>query len=306
MKYKINYSLLLLLLILFQVAFAQKSVDDFLKPSDSLNKKRQNAVIISETILLSGTLIGLNQLWYSAYPRSDFHFINDNSEWLQMDKVGHSFSSYHIGRVGSEILEWSGASKKNQLVYGAGLGFLFLTTVEVMDGYSSEWGASLGDVIANASGTALYVSQELIWKEQRIIPKFSFHSTRYADYRPDVLGSNLTEQILKDYNGQTYWFSVNLNSFHKSTLIPKWLNVAVGYGAEGMVAGNEEQNTLVSVLKTEKYRQFYLSLDVDLTKISTKSHFLKTIFSVLNTIKIPAPTIEYSHEKGFKSHLLYF
>ena len=41
------------------------------------------------------------------------------------------------------------------------LGFVFLTAVEVIDGYSSEWGASIGDVVANASGTALYVSQEL-------------------------------------------------------------------------------------------------------------------------------------------------
>jgi hypothetical protein len=77
--------------------------------------------------------------------------------------------------------------EKSQLVYGSGLGFL-LTAVEVMDGYSSEWGASTGDIIANASGTALYVSQELLWSEQRIIPKFSFHTSQYARYRPNVLG----------------------------------------------------------------------------------------------------------------------
>jgi hypothetical protein len=33
-------------------------------------------------------------------PRSDFHFINDNAEWLQMDKAGHIYSSYHLGRLG--------------------------------------------------------------------------------------------------------------------------------------------------------------------------------------------------------------
>jgi hypothetical protein len=53
-----------------------------------------------------------------------------------------------------------------------------LTAVEVLDGFSSEWGASSGDIIANAS--ALLVSQELLWKEQRITPKFSFHTTQYA------------------------------------------------------------------------------------------------------------------------------
>ena len=277
-----------------------------LKPSDSLNKKKQNTVIISEAVVASGILVGLNQLWYADYPKSDFHFINDNSEWLQMDKLGHSFSSYHLGRFGAEMLQWSGASKKNQLVYGAGLGFAFLTAVEVMDGYSSQWGASSGDIIANASGTALYVSQELIWKEQRIIPKFSFHTTRYAGYRPEVLGSSFTEQILKDYNGQTYWLSVNLYSFAKDSKIPKWLNLALGYGAEGMITGNKQNETSFLTQNPQRFRQFYLSLDVDLTKINTKSHFLKTLFSVLNTVKIPAPTIEIMHFNDVKLHFIYF
>jgi hypothetical protein len=204
------------------------------------------------------------------------------------------------------MLQWSGASKKNQLIYGAGLGFAFLTAVEVLDGYSSEWGASTGDVIANASGTTLYISQELLWKEQRITPKFSFHTTQFAPNRPDVLGRSLSEQILKDYNGQTYWLSTNLYSFSKGSKIPKWLNLAVGYGANGMVSGNTENSPQNSTQKVERFRQFYLSFDVDLTKIETKSHFLKTIFSVFNTIKIPAPTIEYSANEGLKGHWLYF
>lgn len=291
---------------MFQSVLAQNSIENFLKPSDSLNKKRQNTVFISEAVLASVALIGLNQLWYADYPKSNFHFINDNSEWLQMDKVGHLYSSYHIGRFGAEALNWSGSSKKNQLIYGASLGFVFLTVVEVMDGFSEEWGASMGDVVANASGTALYVSQELIWKEQRIIPKFSYHKTQYSNYRPDVFGSTIPEQILKDYNGQTYWLSTNIYSFSKGSKIPKWINLAFGYGAEGMIAGNNENNTPFLDPKPERFRQFYLSLDVDLTKIETKSHFLKTLFSVLNTVKIPAPTIEYSPDRGFKFYAFYF
>jgi hypothetical protein len=85
---------------------------------------------------------------------------------------------------------------------------------------------------------------ELLWKEQRITPKFSFHTTQYAQYRPNVLGSSLAEQMLKDYNGQTYWLSVNLHSFYKGSKIPKWLNLAIGYGANGMLTGNGENNGL--------------------------------------------------------------
>lgn len=161
----------------FQFTTAQNSIDNFLKPSDTLNKKRLKTLVISEAAIVTATLVGLNQVWYADYPRSEFHFINDNAEWLQMDKVGHVFSSYHLGSLGANSLKWAGASRKSQLIYGSTLGLGFLTVVEIFDGYSANWGASVGDVAANVGGTALYVSQELLWKEQRIVPKFSFHTT---------------------------------------------------------------------------------------------------------------------------------
>lgn len=295
----------ILLIWLFPLSVLAQ-VDHFLKPADSLNTQRRNAVVISEAAIGAGVLVGLNQLWYADYPRSDFHFINDNAEWLQMDKAGHVFSAYHLGSMGKNALQWSGMSRKGQLIYGSTLGFVFLSAVEVFDGYSSNWGASMGDVVANASGTVLFVSQELLWKEQRIVPKFSFHTTPYASARPSVLGSSLGEQVLKDYNGQTYWLSFNLHSFFKDSSIPKWLNVAVGYGGEGMTTGNDAFINTIFLPTDERYRQFYFSLDADLTKIETNSHILKTVFSVFNTIKIPAPTFEISTSQGFKFRPLYF
>ncbi|MEY2629737.1 MAG: hypothetical protein RLZZ469_632 [Bacteroidota bacterium] len=281
-------------------------MNTFLKPSDTLHKSRLKTLVISEASLGTAALVGLNQVWYADYPKSNFHFINDNAEWLQMDKAGHVFSAYHLGSFGANAMKWTGANQQRQLLYGATLGLAFLTTVEVFDGYSANWGASLGDVVANVSGTALYVSQELLWKEQRIVPKFSFHTTPYAAARPEVLGSSLQEQILKDYNGQTYWLSFNVHSFVPKSKVPKWLNVAVGYGAEGMITGNDALVNTIFLPESQRYRQFYLSLDLDLTKIETKSHFLKTILTICNTIKIPAPTFEIKGSGGTKWHLVYF
>lgn len=296
----------LFIITFFSDGVAQNQFQDFLTPSDTLNIPRRNTVVISETVALGGALVGLNQLWYKDYEKSDFHFKNDNSDWLQMDKAGHAFSAYHMGRFGAELLEWSGASKKSQLIYGSTLGFTFLTTVEVMDGYSAEWGFSWGDVAANASGTILYVGQELLWDEQRIVPKFSFHRTPYAGARPEVLGSTFSEEILKDYNGQTYWLSANIHSFFKESKIPKWLNVAVGYGGEGMITSNDALVNTIFLPEKERTRQFYLSFDIDLTKIQTQNHFLKSLFSVFNTIKVPAPTLEFRELGGVKGRILYF
>jgi len=295
------------ILFLFSFSgFSQNKLNLFLKPSDSMNIQRRNSVFVSESLVSASVLIGLNQLWYADYPKSNFHFINDNSEWLQMDKAGHVFSSYQLGRFSKEALQWSGVSRKNQLIYGSTLGFVFLSAVEVMDGYSSNWGASVGDIAANVFGTSLYVSQDILWKEQRITPKFSFHTTPYASVRPNVLGSSLNEQIIKDYNGQTYWLSVNCFSFFKESKMPKWLNIAFGYGAEGMITGQDDFVNTSFLPESKRYRQFYLSFDADLTKIETKSHFLKTFFSIFNTIKIPAPTFEINGKRELKFYYLYF
>ena len=290
---------LLFFLLLSLTLFSQNS--SFYEKSDTLNIKRRNAIIISEGILLSGALISLNELWYRKYPQRNFHLKNDYNQWKQMDKVGHFMTSYYGGKLGMDALNWAGVSKKNQLIYGAGIGFVFLSAVEILDGFSEEWGASTSDVIANAAGTGFLIGQELLWKEQRISVKYSFHQTNFAKQRPAILGENYFQQTLKDYNGQTYWLSANIWSFNKKSTIPKWLNIALGYGAEGMLYGNTTTPTL-----NTPYRQFYLSLDVDLTKIKTNSEFLKSVFSVVNFIKIPAPTIEINTKGKVRFHYLYF
>ena len=184
-------------LILFFGLNTQAQTSSFYKKSDTLNTKRRNAVIITETALSVGTLIALDKLWYSDYSRSNFHFINDNSQWKQMDKMGHVMTSYYLGKVGMEVLDWSGVSKKNQLIYGATFGFTFLTAVEVLDGFSKKWGASWGDILANASGTGLLVGQELLWDEQRVLLKYSFSQTKYAKLRPNVLRRKLFTTSIK-------------------------------------------------------------------------------------------------------------
>lgn len=293
MKKTLKY-IFLILFIGFSHTIISQNKTPFFQKSDTLNNNRKKAVIITESIGAGIALIGLNQLWYDDYPRSSFHFYNDNDQWLQMDKMGHTFSSYYIGKMGMDALAWAGESKKNQLIYGATLGFVFLTVIEVFDGFSEEWGFSTGDVAANAIGTGILIGQELLWDEQRFQLKYSFHQTDNPQYWEETLGEDLLQQSLKDYNGQTYWLSMNIWSFFKDSNFPKWLNFAIGYGIKGYDGSS-----------SKKYRQFYSSFDVDLTKIKTNSAFLSTVFNVFNFLKIPAPTLEYS-ENNFKFHLLYF
>lgn len=242
----------------------------------------------TEIVMYSATMYALNDLWYKDYPRSSFHWYNDNSNWLQMDKIGHATTAYSVGLQGRDLMLWAGVPEKKALWFGGLYGSFFLTTVEILDGFSEEWGASWGDLIANTSGTMLFIGQELLFEEQRVQIKYSFAPTDYAKQNPDLLGENFIQQSLKDYNGQVYWLSFNINSFKKTTL-PDWLNFAIGYGADGMLNGNADE--------INAKREYYLSLDVNLRKIKTNSRFLDKTLKILSFIKVPLPAFKFSNEK---------
>ncbi len=304
MKVSILKSLGLLFIILLwnTIAYPQKLPDD----SSYVNNKRLTGVAISGGALFAGTMTGLYYLWYKDYPQSHFHFINDNGEWMQIDKLGHMMTSYYVGRLGYETLRWCGVNEKHATIYGGSSGFIYLLTIEILDGFSAKWGASYGDLIANTAGALLFIGQQLTWKDQKLMMKFSYHPTNYAQYNPGQMGSNGIQRLLKDYNGHTYWLSANPKSFMKNTAcFPGWINISFGYGAEGMTGpyNNIEGEHIPDF---ERYRKFFLTLDVDLTRIKTRSVFLKALFNLVGFVKIPFPTIEYNTKGQFKFHYLYF
>lgn len=274
---------------------------------NTINKKRLTGVIVTGATLYTGSMIALNEVWYKNQGRSSFHFFNDNNEWLQMDKVGHGFSAYYQGFYGYRFLKWSGVPEKKAVLYGGTWGIIMQTPIEVLDGFSKAWGASSGDIIANTLGTGLFVGQQLAWHEQKVQLKFSFTPTKYAPIKPNLLGSSLPEQLIKDYNGQTYWLSTNLNHILPSKKIPQWLNLAAGYGADGMLRGTfEDQHNDISVSNYSRSRQYYLSLDVDFLKVKTKKKWVSNICTAIAFIKVPSPTLEFHEKQGFKFHFIYF
>ena len=277
----------------------------FFQRSDTLNPVRLGVTTGLEVVGHGSSMFLLNYLWYQYYDRSDFHAFDDNAEWLQMDKAGHAMTSYYIGEFGYDVLRWTGLDKKRSLWFGGTLGSAYLLTMEVLDGFSQEWGFSWGDIAANTAGTALFMFQEGQWDEQRFRLKVSAHLSPYYTYRPELLGYNTHERLLKDYNGQTYWLSGNISSFLKpETRFPKWLNVAVGYGGEEMVSGRPEDD-LIYQGTFSRYRQLYLAPDIDFTRIPVKKKWLKPFLFALNLFKFPAPALELNRH-GLHAHWVYF
>ncbi|MDJ1502549.1 DUF2279 domain-containing protein [Xanthocytophaga agilis] len=270
----------------------------------TVNKQRLRTLVIGGSTVYAATLTGLNFLWYADEPRSSFHFFDDNSEWQQVDKVGHFYTAYHISRIGVQAFQWTGMPRCKSIWWGGLMGVIFQTPIEVLDGFSAAYGASWGDLTANTVGSGLLIGQLLLWDEERIHPKFSFYPTSLAKVRPHILGDNLIQQSLKDYNGQTYWLAFDIKPWLKQeSNFPDWLCISLGYGAQNMISADNAQSRLAGYIP---YRQYYLSLDINFTKIHTKNRFLKSLFFLLNNVHIPAPALEWNHVTGFKAHPLYF
>lgn len=309
--------ILLFLLIPLQLFSQENHFNLFLKKSDTLNKKRFYGVASTQGAIWGGSLVALNQAWYANYPRSGFHFFNDMGEWQQMDKVGHAFSASWGANLSFQMFRWSGVKQRNAALIGAGMGIAYESVIEILDGFSKEWGFSVTDMAANLSGSLFFLSQELAWNEQRIQFKFSSHRIHYNEPMlhqrvNDLYGKSLPERILKDYNGQTYWLSFNLWSFAKDNRLPSWLNIAIGYGADGMFGGynntwNDKYGNPYDRSDIARIRQFYLSPDIDFSKLFIKKKN-RNIFKLIHLIhlKVPMPTLEVNTYGDVKFHPFYF
>lgn len=314
----LKYLYLCELLLCFFTASSQQAIPIEL-PSDSSSKNytaRQWVVGAGTTAAYGGSYIILNQAWYKGYAHTSFHVFNDAKEWLQTDKLGHTWSVYNTARASAALWRWAGLSREKAAWIGSLSGFIYLTGIEFMDAHSSKWGWSWSDIGSNMAGSSLFAGQELLWKEQRIQYKFSFHRKNYTepvlDQRADDLfGNSWYERMLKDYNAQSYWFSFNLKSFFSGSRLPSWLNIAAGYGADGMFGGFDNKWTdnignEINRSDISRKRQYYLSPDIDFTKIKTDSKFLKTAFFMLNAFKMPAPALMMDSKGKMKAYLLYF
>ena len=317
---------LAILLCASNITLGQSDTLGFWEPSATFNKNRFDKALSFSTVAYTSFSAGLYITWYKQYPTEGFHTFNDMVEWKQVDKVGHIYTAYLQGVLCYKGAQWVGLSEGQSIATGIICGSLFQTTVEVMDGFSAQWGFSIGDFAANTLGVGAFALQQKYWGEQRILLKESSWARSYStnpinslsgeatsslDTRANNLfGAGFFEKYLKDYNAQTYWASFNLHSFlPKSNTFPKWLNIAVGYGAQGLWGGFENkwnEGDQRYELDIPRYRQWYLSLDIDLTKIDTDNYFLKTILSVLNIIKVPAPAVEINTKGQIKFHLLHF
>ena len=260
-------------------------------------------------ILYSATLVGLLIAWYALDTTVPFHWFNDSAGWLFVDKFGHFYIAFIECSILSKVWRWTGLTEKRCILIASGIAFVSQSSYEIFDGFSASYGASATDILANAMGVAVFVMQFNFFKRLFLSLKFSFHATSFAHLRPIIFGDSIIQQILKDYNGQTYWFTFDLNELTRRRVLPSWLFITVGYGGDGMLGGDDnvwtsedgEVHDYSHVVRTSRVM---FSIDFNWSRITNK--YVRYLCHIFTYIKFPTPTVEINVAKGFRFHWIYF
>lgn len=294
----------------------------YFSPADSSHSIRIRNGLILTGICYTGFSAGFYHLWYKKHQLEAFHTFNDWHEWQKMDKVGHLYGAYIQSMAGFKLAKWTGVNDKRAIWYGIMLGTLSQSTIEVMDGFSSKWGFSYGDIGFNILGVSAFALQQQYWKEQKItfkvsnipvkypnipIPSTDGNSYSTLEKRANSLyGSQYVQTFLKDYNAQTIWASFNIKSlFNTGDAIPDWFNIAIGYSGENMFGGFEnkwKEGDAMFSTPLERYGQFFIAPDIDFWRIRTKSPLFNTFLDIVNGFHIPLPALEINTKGEFHFH----
>ncbi|MBI1770612.1 MAG: hypothetical protein HYR67_19765 [Bacteroidetes bacterium] len=277
---------------------------------NTMSSGSKNKFSILFFIIYGVSLFWLSSVWYDSY--TSFHFFDDLFEWEYLDKLGHFFVSFYLSllfyKTFGDQLNLNPSLRKKWICFS---GFMLLLPIEILDGFSMNYGASPADLVANGLGCIYcyaHVSYKII---STTSPKFSFHTTAFSLMRPELLGSSVVQQTLKDYNGQTYWVAIDINSILNTKIFPSWLMLTIGYGAEGLLGGHDNvwQNAngkTIDHSNIVRTKRFFISVDLNTTVMRRKNKVFSYLFAPFVLLKFPAPAFEINAERGVIFHPIYF
>jgi hypothetical protein len=93
---------------------------------------------------------------------------------------------------------------------------------------------------------------------------------------------------------------------------PRWLGINVGYGAEGMLGGDDNvwkgsDGNIQDYSFITRYRQYYIGPSISLGYL--KNHpkkAVRIIAHITDKIRLPLPAIEYNGKRQWGFHPLYW
>jgi hypothetical protein len=223
--------------------------------------------------------------WWSGERAPHFFFHADwDQEFRDQDKFGHMLGGYHLARIGYAGLREACVGEKKAIFWSAAYAAAFQAQIEIFDGQFKKYGFSYADMIANTTGQAIAVMQELHPRLRAIKPTFSYHET--AALRNPPPGSELRPSL--DYSGQTYWFSADVNDMLPDGAKPYWpsfIRFSVGHSIT-------DWQIPTTTAPQRAQRKILLSLDFDPEKLPGNAPIWRTIKHTLSYYRFPAPALQ--------------
>jgi len=226
--------------------------------------------------------------WWSGTRAPHFFFHADwDQEFRDQDKLGHMLGGYHLARIGYAGLREACVSDKKAIAWSAAYAALFQLQIEIFDGRFLKYGFSYADMIANTTGQALAVIQELHPAFRVIKPTFSYHKTlamRNTD--AGLIAPELRPSL--DYSGQTYWLSADVNQLlpdGAKSYWPSFIRLSAGHSITDWIdpgTGNP----------VRAKRKILLTLDFDPDKLPGNAPLWRSIKRTLSYYHFPAPALE--------------
>ncbi|MGQ9818683.1 MAG: DUF2279 domain-containing protein [Candidatus Kapaibacteriales bacterium] len=239
--------------------------------------------------------------------RSGFHIVEDGKYALYSDKAGHFYGTFLSSYILSSSLIECGFTYNWSTALSALLGLGYTTYVEILDGFSQEWGFSPSDFYADAAGALFFLGFSYFPFLQNFTPKFMYFPPRWFNSKSRVP----SKMFIDNYSAHTFWVSINFynllpESFKKK--FPSWLELSIGYAVRNLCDPfhyncNPNSSEPVSTYAWGN-RKFIVAIDYDLVKLLPNGGpFWNWFKQSLNFIKLPSPAIEFGFPTRF--YLLY-
>jgi hypothetical protein len=250
-------SLLVTLFVTFASAKAQEDSDT------TARHPLRKYVVFGGTVVVMGAIHWVYTKAWWWQDRGPFHVAIDNEYALMLDKAGHFTAWNWVADGYSEVYRWAGWSKKSAAWSALGTAFLLHLWTEGHEGFSRYFGFDTYDVVAGMIGASLIVAREYWPWLYNIHSRVAFFPTNYSASDP----------FMNDYHGQKFWLDVRvIGSLCLS------IGVNLNDPKEGVM-----------------YRQLWLSVDIDWTKVFGESVWTRT----LNHVKLIFPAVRVAPKLGW-------
>ena len=240
-----------------------------------------------------------DRAWYRGEKRDSIRWLHDwsGNTYLHLDKGGHFMGGLFMASSLTEAYHWVGLGTRSGALAGTLTSWAVLLEIEMRDAYYDQWGFSIPDFAANTLGAAVPLMYALFPAAEVVGFKFSYwpsplyldHDERRGHGRPH------TEYAIDDYEGMTYWMTLGVGEIlaPRQTRWPRWLGLALGYGASGMHGSNvKSRGREREYLELPSARsEVFLALDYDLRHLPARGRWWRRLAHEANWLHLPAPAV---------------